>query len=92
MSESAPGKTFLSPPKVPVEVGCIHCGQAYSSSQIRWDPVNESNPDRGFWRCPMPNCEGTGFLFDIWPTDPEYRDEDGNKVFFDGGDELIRPY
>jgi hypothetical protein len=34
--------------------------------------------------CPTPGCDGIGFCFDIWPTDPEWRDEHGNRVcFFD---------
>jgi hypothetical protein len=91
MSESGPSKDFCRPPKVSAEVECIHCGQVYSSSQIRWESGSVSNPDRGFWRCPTAGCDGAGFLFDIWPTDPNYRDVDGNKVFFDGSEELIIP-
>ena len=89
MGESGPQRDFFGPPQVPVQVECIHCGQQYSSSQIRWEPISQSDPDHGFWCCPMPGCGGTGFLFDIWPTDPDYRDEDGNKVFYAGEDDDI---
>ena len=49
----------------------------------------------GFWMCPTPNCDGKGFTFDIFPTDPSHPanegwhecdydeddfDEDGNPV------------
>lgn len=26
----------------------------------------------GFWMCPTPNCDGVGFSFDIFPTDPDH--------------------
>lgn len=87
MSEHAPDQEFMGPPSTPAEVECIHCGKRYSSVLIWWEPVSESKPDRGFWRCPTPDCDGAGFLFDIWPTDPNYRDDEGNKVFYQGEDE-----
>lgn len=87
MKENGPNKAFLAPPKIHTQVGCMHCAQRYSSVQIWWEPINPNNPDRGFWRCPTPGCEGTGFLFDIWPTNPDYRDEDGHKVFYHGEDD-----
>ena len=42
---------------------------------------------RGFWCCPIPGCDGRGFCFDIFPTDPEWRDEHGERVWVDGGEE-----
>ena len=87
MSESGPNREFFGPPPVPTEVECVHCSQRYSSSQIRWMPSNWLNPDYGFWCCPMANCDGKGFLLDIWPTDPNYRDEHGNRVFYEGEDD-----
>ena len=60
----------MGPPKVPCEVECIHCGCRYMSSDIRWqhDP---DGPDGGWWVCPIDGCNGAGFCFDIFPTDPE---------------------
>lgn len=73
------------PPDVPIEVKCIHCGQVYNSSKIEWRPGAGPPGYAGAWCCPIAGCDGLGFLFDIWPTDPEWTDEHGNKVvhFFD---------
>lgn len=76
------------PPDIPIEVHCIHCGEEYESYLIKWVP-DEKRPGEGFWSCPTPGCDGIGFCFDIWPTDPDWRDENGEKVcFFDDGDEF----
>ena len=40
-------------------------------------PVVVRGKTQGFWCCPMPGCDGIGFGFDIFPVDPEYRDERG---------------
>src|SRR5207237_10786141 len=72
------------PPDIPIEVQCIHCGEEYESYLIKW-VVDEKG--EGFWCCPTPGCDGIGFCFDIWPSDPEWRDENGEKVtFFDDGE------
>ena len=85
MRESQDGSDDpFRPPDIPIEVHCIHCGEEYESYLIKW-VVDEKG--EGFWCCPTPGCDGIGFCFDIWPTDPEWRDEDGNKVvFFDDGE------
>ena len=31
----------------------------------------------GFWMCPTPNCDGAGFTFDIFPTDPSHPANEG---------------
>ncbi len=31
----------------------------------------------GFWMCPTPNCDGAGFTFDIFPTDPDHSANQG---------------
>ena len=68
----------FKPPAIPTEVGCLHCGQVYESYLIEWRIETDSDgKPHGFWCCPMPDCDGRGFSFDIWPTDPEYRGEDG---------------
>lgn len=53
------------PPAEPCRVRCLHCGQEYSSSEIVW----RRSGDRGFWRCPVEDCGGAGFGFDIFPVD-----------------------
>jgi hypothetical protein len=39
----------------------------------------------GFWMCPTPNCDGAGFTFDIFPTDPAHPANDG--WYSDDGDD-----
>jgi hypothetical protein len=87
MREGAPGSDDpFRPPDIPIEVHCRHCGQEYESYLIKWVP-DETYHNKGFWSCPTPGCDGIGFCFDIWPTDPDWRDENGQKVFFDDDDE-----
>ncbi len=69
------------PPKTPVEVHCLHCGREYESYLIYWEERETKDGMRGFWCCPTPGCDGLGFGFDIFPTDPEYRDEEGNLMW-----------
>jgi len=74
------GRNIFRPPAIPTEVSCIHCGEVYDSYLIEWREGAGPVGDTGAWCCPTPGCDGLGFLFDIWPTDPEWRDEHGNKV------------
>ncbi|HKQ49055.1 MAG TPA: hypothetical protein VJZ71_13375 [Phycisphaerae bacterium] len=76
-SESDP----FHPPKVPVRVQCIHCDPEYVSDQIEWVVMETAEGPQGFWCCPMPGCDGKSFGFDIFPTDPQYRDEHGNLMW-----------
>jgi hypothetical protein len=69
-----------------VEVHCLHCGREYDSYLIWWDEELIDGKRSGFWRCPTPGCSGAGFGFDIWPVDPEYRDEDGELIWCDDED------
>jgi hypothetical protein len=68
-------RDLMAPPRSPIEVLCIHCGQTFDSARIEWREHQHGNRRRGFWCCPMPDCDGMGFGFDIWPVDPSYRDE-----------------
>lgn len=68
----------FAPPEIPIEVHCIHCGETYDSWQM--EVRNEGPGDEPAWCCATPGCDGLGFLFDIWPVDPEWRDEHGNLV------------
>ena len=66
----------FGPPETPTEVSCLHCGETYDSYLIEWriEEDAEGKP-HGFWCCPTPGCDGKGFGFDIFPTDPEYQDD-----------------
>lgn len=69
----------FAPPTVPVACHCLHCGQEYASAHLE---VRNEGPDHDpAWCCPTPGCDGIGFLFDIWPTDPEWRDANGERVY-----------
>lgn len=84
------GRDIFRPPAIPIEVSCLHCGQVYDSYTIEWREDAGPPGDAGAWCCPTPGCGGLGFLFDIWPTDPEWRDEDGNLVC--GLDESVEEF
>src|SRR5688500_1760211 len=77
------------PPSIPTQVECLHCGEVYDSYLIQWR-ANSDASDRenmpGYWCCPTPDCDGIGFGFDIWPTDPDYVSEDGSMMSFDDED------
>ena len=60
----------MGPPKVSVEVYCLHCQCVYMSDEIRWKP-DPNGPGGGWWVCPVDGCDGAGFTIDIFPTDPE---------------------
>ena len=83
-----PGTDQLGPPIVSTLVHCIHCNNEYDSYQIKWvvrrDEKGELWPH---WACPIPGCDGAGFCFDIWPIDPEWRNEHGEKVWCDDDEE-----
>ncbi len=76
----------FAPPKDPCECACLHCGRTFMSDQIWFQRViGDPAGFTGFWMCPTSNCDGAGFTFDIFPTDPNhpanegwvYDDEDG---------------
>jgi hypothetical protein len=73
----------MRPPSTSVEVHCLHCGQEYESYLIEWREEDRAAGKRmGFWCCPIPGCDGKGFCFDIFPTDPDYVDEEsGEKIW-----------
>ena len=83
-----PDNDPFGPPAVSTIVHCIHCGEEYDSYKIEWRI--ERDPDgkeHGFWCCPMEDCDGKGFGFDIFPVDPDYRDENGELMWQSDGDE-----
>lgn len=74
---------LFKPPAVPTLVRCIHCGNEYDSYRIEWRVLTSRDGPHGFWCCPMEGCDGKGFGFDIFPVDPEYRNENGEKMWVD---------
>ena len=90
-------KDMMSPPKVPCECYCLHCQRTFMSDGIWFQKViNAHDGFDGFWMCPTPNCDGAGFTFDIFPTDPTHPanagwsyddgDEDDDLEFDENGD------
>ncbi len=75
------------PPTVPVMVHCLHCDQEYESYLIHWVDETTEADIPGFWWCPTPGCDGKGFGFDIFPVDPDYRDEQGNLMWVEDDDD-----
>ena len=77
-----PDNDPFGPPAVSTVVHCIHCGEEYDSYKIEWRIERDADgTEHGFWCCPMPGCDGMGFGFDIFPVDPEYRDENGELMW-----------
>jgi hypothetical protein len=76
------------PPSLSTLVSCLHCGEEYDSYRIEWrvEPDHNGRP-HGFSCCPIENCDGKGFGFDIFPVDPDYRDEYGDKMWTDDDEE-----
>jgi hypothetical protein len=66
-------KDQFAPPTEPCECYCLHCNRLFMSDQIWFQRViGDKNGFEGFWRCPTANCDGAGFTFDIFPTDPSH--------------------
>lgn len=76
------------PPAASTIVHCLHCNEEYDSYRIEWRlETDEQGRTHGFWCCPIENCGGRGFGFDIFPIDPEYRDEQGEKMWISDDEE-----
>ena len=88
MVEASPAERDpFRPPTVPVIVHCLHCDQEYESYLIHWVECAIESDSPGFWCCPTPGCDGKGFGFDIFPVDPDYRDENGNLMWMEDDDD-----
>ena len=75
------------PPAISIIVGCLHCCEEYDSYRIEWRvKTGHDGRPHGFWCCPIENCDGKGFGFDIFPVDPDYRDEHGDKMWISDGE------
>jgi hypothetical protein len=82
MRDTAPGANdCFRPPEIPTQVYCLHCHSEFDSYLMQW-VEDATYGNGGYWACPTPGCDGKGFTFDVWPTDPEWTDEEGNKVAF----------
>lgn len=68
----------MGPPAEPCECFCLHCQRTFMSDQIWFQRViGAKDGFPGFWMCPTPNCDGAGFTFDIFPTDPSHPANEG---------------
>ena len=68
----------MAPPSEPCECYCLHCGRVFMSDQMWFQRIIGARDGfDGFWMCPTPNCDGAGFTFDIFPTDPLHPANDG---------------
>ena len=95
--EPDPDNDPFRPPKRNCTVYCLHCQQKYDSFRIHWvESVGADGRKKGFWRCPTPGCGGAGFQFDIYPTDPNYVDEEDRGMtggwFDDDGNPVPPPF
>ncbi len=90
---------MMSPPKVACECYCLHCNRMFMSDGIWFQKViNARDGFAGFWMCPTPNCDGAGFTFDIFPTDPAHPAnagwhsfDDDEELEFDENGDVIEP-
>jgi hypothetical protein len=69
----------MGPPKEPCECWCMHCRRTFMSTGVWFQRVVGAPPGelQGYWMCPTPNCDGAGFTFDIFPTDPDHPANEG---------------
>ncbi|MEA2710762.1 MAG: hypothetical protein QOF78_3363 [Phycisphaerales bacterium] len=69
----------FGPPKIACECYCLHCRRIFMSSEIWFQRIKNAQHGKldGFWMCPTPNCDGKGFSFDIFPTDPAHPANEG---------------
>ena len=73
----------FAPPCEPCECHCLHCDRVFTSDHMWFQRIIGDKDFDGFWMCPTPNCDGAGFTFDIFPTDP---DHPANAGWVDGDD------
>ena len=87
-ADYVPQRDQMAPPDEPCECYCLHCGRTFVSDGM-WFQKVIGDPDgfEGFWMCPTPNCSGAGFTFDIFPTDPNHRANEGWHYFEDADED-----
>src|SRR6185436_8147845 len=87
-SDFDPRTDPMAPPAEPCECYCLHCGRTFMSDRMWFQRViNAKDGFPGFWMCPTPNCDGAGFCFDIFPTDPDHPANEGWHCADDGDDD-----
>ena len=76
--DNAHGDCF-APPDEPCECYCLHCRRTFMSSAMWFQRIRNPRGEEldGFWMCPTANCDGKGFSFDIFPTDPDHPANEG---------------
>ena len=68
----------FGPPAEPCECWCMHCRRTFMSDRIWWQrEILPGGKEDGMWLCPTPNCDGAGFTFDLFPTDPAHPANEG---------------
>src|SRR5438309_11027126 len=68
----------FGPPEEPCECYCLHCNRVFMSDGMWFQKViNGRDGFEGFSMGPTPNCDGKGFTFDIFPTDPNHPANEG---------------
>jgi hypothetical protein len=82
-----PDADCFKPPPGSILVECIHCGEEYESYLIEWRVLDTDNGRMGFWCCPIKDCDGAGFGFDIFPVDPKEGEQYGIFAVEDDDDE-----
>ncbi len=81
-------KDTFAPPAKLCECWCLHCRRTFMSDQIWFQRIKGARDGiDGFWMCPTPNCDGAGFTFDIFPTDPNHPANEGWCDFDESSDE-----
>lgn len=84
-----PHDDAMAPPREPCECWCMHCHRTFMSNEMWFQRViGDKNGFEGFWMCPTPNCDGAGFTFDIFPTDPDHPANDGWSYDDDEDDDI----
>ena len=77
-ADNDPMSDPMAPPREPCECWCLHCGRTFMSDRMWFQRVvGDPQGFPGFWMCPTPNCDGAGFTFDIFPTDPDHPANEG---------------
>lgn len=74
----SPLNTSFKPPSKPKRVRCLHCGESYSSDEIKLEyrlkfrefEISLDNADiiEPMWWCKNPDCDGAGYGYDIHPV------------------------
>jgi hypothetical protein len=89
MSQPRDHSDPFAPPRTPCEVQCVHCGESFESWRIEWRELHDDPNLKGAWCCPTAGCDGIGFGFDIFPVDPDWTDERGERLLAADTEEAV---